>query len=236
MKTRLDNRIIDLRTKSKQAIFKLSAGICKLFRDYLSGQSFTEIHTPKLIGGSSEGGANVFKFKYFNRDACLAQSPQLYKQMCVMSDFQGVFEIGPVFRAEKARTHRHLSEFTGLDMEMAIYDSYFELMDFLGEMFNYIFSGIYQNHKQELAVIKESFPTQDFVWKSPVLKFTFEEVCGFLKEKGIDQSPHEDFSTEVEKKAGDIIKEKFGSDFYFIHRYPISARPFYTMLCPDDPR
>lgn len=99
MKTRLDNRVIDLRTTAKQAIFRLESGVCQIFREYHTQHGFTEIHTPKLLGGSSEGGANVFSLKYFGKNACLAQSPQLYKQMCVMGDFQRVFEIGPVFRA-----------------------------------------------------------------------------------------------------------------------------------------
>ena len=99
MKTRLDNRVIDLRTQAKQAIFKVSSGVCQLFREFLLKEDFVEIHTPKLIGGSSEGGSNVFNLDYFGTKACLAQTPQLYKQMCVMADFQRVFEIGPVFRA-----------------------------------------------------------------------------------------------------------------------------------------
>lgn len=108
MKTRLDNRVIDLRTPAKHAIFRVTSGLCQIFREFLLEKDFVEIHTPKLIGGSSEGGANVFGFNYFNRKACLAQSPQLYKQMCVMGDFQRVFEIGPVFRAENSFTHRHM--------------------------------------------------------------------------------------------------------------------------------
>ena len=99
MKTRLDNRVIDLRTTAKQAIFRISSGVCQLFREYLTNNDFVEIHTPKLIAGSSEDGANVFALQYFGKKSCLAQSPQLYKQMCVMGDFQRVFEIGPVFRA-----------------------------------------------------------------------------------------------------------------------------------------
>ena len=103
---------------------------------------FVEIHTPKLIAGSSEGGANVFSLTYFGRKACLAQSPQLYKQMCVMGDFQRVFEIGPVFRAENSFTHRHMCEFVGLDIEMAIKEHYFEILDFFGELFPFIFKGL----------------------------------------------------------------------------------------------
>lgn len=142
MKTRLDNRVIDLRTTAKQAIFRVSSGVCQLFREFLINNDFVEIHTPKLIAGSSEGGANVFSLTYFGRKACLAQSPQLYKQMCVMGDFQRVFEIGPVFRAENSFTHRHMCEFVGLDIEMAIKEHYFEILDFFGELFPFIFKGL----------------------------------------------------------------------------------------------
>jgi len=108
--TRLDNRILDLRVLSNQAIFRLSSGVGQLFRDYLFKLGFVEFHTPKLVGAASEGGANVFKVTYFNKDAFLAQSPQLYKQMLVVGGFERVMEIGPVFRAENSQTHRHMTE------------------------------------------------------------------------------------------------------------------------------
>lgn len=234
MQTRLNNRIIDLRTQSKQAIFILSSGICQLFREFLYSNQFVEIHTPKLIGGASEGGANVFKLKYFGKDACLAQSPQLYKQMCVMSDMKRVFEIGPVFRAENSLTHRHMCEFTGLDLEMTINEHYFELMDFMADLFIFIFEGIEKRYSAEIKTIDNQYPFEPFVCKKPVLKLTFEEACAILKENGIDQSVHEDFSTEIEKKLGVCVKAKHGTDFYMVHRYPISARPFYTMVCKDN--
>ena len=98
-KTRLDNRIIDLRITSNQAVFRLQAGVCHLFREYLMKEGFIEIHSPKLIQGASETGATVFKLKYFDKNACLAQSPQFFKQMAVCCDFERVFEVAPVFRA-----------------------------------------------------------------------------------------------------------------------------------------
>lgn len=104
----------------------MQAGVCQHFRASLRRMAFQEIHSPKLIGGSSEGGAEVFRFEYFGSPACLAQSPQLYKQMAICADFGRVFEIGPVFRAEKALTHRHMTEFTGLDFEMEIMEHYSE--------------------------------------------------------------------------------------------------------------
>lgn len=124
---RLDNRVLDLRTPTNQAIFKVQSGVCQLFREYFLKNGFQEIHTPKIIGCASEGGANVFKLKYFETWAFLAQSPQLYKQMAICSDMTRVFETGPVFRAENSNTHRHMTEFTGLDFEMAFNEHYHEV-------------------------------------------------------------------------------------------------------------
>ena len=104
--TRLDHRILDLRTPTNQAIYRIEAGVCQLFRESLTAQGFVEIHTPKIISAASEGGANVFKVSYFKGSAYLAQSPQLYKQMAIASDFGKVFTVGAVFRAEDSNTHR----------------------------------------------------------------------------------------------------------------------------------
>merc|ERR1712086_304929 len=160
---RLNNRIIDLRVPTNQAIFKLQSGVCRLYREFMLKNGFMEIHTPKLIGGASEGGANVFALKYFGQDACLAQSPQLYKQMALCADFERVFEIGPVFRAEDSNTNRHLCEFTGLDMEMTIKEHYFEVLDMLADLLVFLFNGIETRYKQELEVIGQQYPFEPFV-------------------------------------------------------------------------
>ena len=111
---------VDLRAPANNAILRVQSMICQLFRESLYSEGFVEIHTPKLIAGESESGAGVFTTDYFGQTACLAQSPQLYKQMAISSDLTRVFEIGPVFRAENSHTRRHLCEFTGLDLEMAV--------------------------------------------------------------------------------------------------------------------
>lgn len=206
LKTRLDNRVIDLRTVAKQAIFRLSSGVCQLFREFLNQNDFIEIHTPKLIGGTSEGGANVFRLKYFGKEACLAQSPQLYKQMCIMADFDRVYEIAPVFRAENSFTHRHMCEFVGLDIEMAIKEHYMELLEFLGDLFSFIFTGLETRYAKELKAINEQFEFEPFKNKNPVVKLTFEEGVNLLKENGIDWKVNEDLTTKVEKQLGEIGK------------------------------
>lgn len=140
--TRLDNRVLDLRTPANQAIFRLEAGVCKLFRDILASKGFVEIHTPKIISAASEGGANVFTVSYFKESAYLAQSPQLYKQMAIAADFDRVFTVGAVFRAEDSNTHRHLTEFVGLDLEMAFKYHYHEVLFTIGNTFTDIFKGL----------------------------------------------------------------------------------------------
>lgn len=146
---------------------------------------FTEIHSPKMIGGASEGGSNVFQFKYFGQDACLAQSPQLYKQMALCADMDRVFEIGPVFRAEDSNTNRHLCEFTGLDMEMTIKEHYFEVLDVLGNMFVYIFENLEKRFRKELDTIKAQYPFEDFKCKYPVVKLHYKDGVKMLHEAGV---------------------------------------------------
>jgi aspartyl/asparaginyl-tRNA synthetase len=187
-----------------------------------------------MIGGASEGGSNVFTFKYFGQEACLAQSPQLYKQMALCGDFDRVFEIGPVFRAEDSNTNRHLCEFTGLDMEMTIKEHYFEVLDMLGNLLISIFKGLEKNYKAELDVIKQQYPFEDFVCKSPIVKINFKEGVKMLHEAGVKQGALEDLSTETEKALGKLVKDKYETDFYMLYGYPAAARPFYTMLDPHD--
>lgn len=236
LKTRLDNRVIDLRTKANHAIMRVQSGVCQLFREFLYQEGFIEIHTPKLISGTSEGGANVFKMKYFDREACLAQSPQLYKQMCIMADFDRVFEVGPVFRAENSFTHRHMCEFTGLDIEMAIKENYYEIFDLIGELFAHIFEGLEKRFAKELETINVQFPFDAFKYRRPVVKLTFQEGIELLAKNGVEWPPMEDLDTATERKLGELVKKEYDTDFYILHRYPVTARPFYTMLCKDDPR
>jgi aspartyl-tRNA synthetase len=110
LKTRLDNRVLDLQTETSQAITWISSGVAELFAEYMIKSGSRWIFTPKLVGAATEGGSGVFEVKYFKRNAYLAQSPQLYKQMCIAGDMENVFEIAPVFRAEESNTHRHMTE------------------------------------------------------------------------------------------------------------------------------
>ena len=232
---RLDVRWLDLRTPANQAIMRISSGVCTLFREYLLREGFVEIQTPKILGGASEGGSSVFTLKYFGDDACLAQSPQLYKQMAAAcSDLERVFEIGPVFRAENSNTHRHLCEFHGLDLEMAINEHYFEVLDVFSALFIYIFDGLNARFRPEIEAVRAQHPFEDLQYTRPSLRITYAEGVAMLRASGVAIGDGDDFSTAQERALGAIIKEKYGTDFFMMDRYPAAIRPFYTMPCPDD--
>lgn len=241
-RTRLSNRIIDLRTTTSQSIFRIQSGIGNLFRSTLDAQGFLEIHSPKLQGAATESGASVFKVNYFGRNAFLAQSPQLAKQMAIASDFERVYEIGAVFRAENSNTHRHLTEFTGLDLEMAIEEHYHEMLDVIDNTLKAIFKGIYTTYRREVDVIKEQFPSEDLVWleKTPIIPFKdavqMLTDSGWLNEEGEPVSPLEDLGTRDEIRVGELVKQHYGTDYYVLDKFPRSARPFYTMPDSEDPR
>lgn len=183
---RLDHRWMDLRTPANNSIMRIQSAICQLFREYLYSQNFVEIHTPKLIGGESESGAGVFTTDYFGKTACLAQSPQLYKQMAISSDLPRVFEIGPVFRAENSNTRRHLCEFTGLDLEMAIDDHYMETLEIVHNMFKHIFTGLEERHAKELEVIRTQYFSEPVEFTDEPCVLHWEEAMDILTEKGFD--------------------------------------------------
>ena len=241
-RTRLNNRILDLRTAPSKAIFRINSGVCNLFRSALDSQGFIEIHTPKLQGEATESGSSVFQLDYFGRPAFLAQSPQLAKQMCIAADFEKVYEIGPVFRAENSNTHRHLTEYTGLDLEMAIEEHYHEALEMIDETLKHIFKGIYERYRPELEAVKRHFPHGDLVWLEETPRLSFKEGVqmltdsGWRNENGEPPSPYEDLHTRDEIRLGELVKEKYHTDYYILDKFPVSARPFYTMPDPDDPQ
>ncbi|KAL6302172.1 aspartyl-tRNA synthetase [Sparassis latifolia] len=236
--TRLNNRVVDLRTQTNQAVFKLQHAISHLFREYLDERGFIEIHSPKLQGAATESGATVFKVGYFKGTAFLAQSPQLSKQMAIAADFERVYEIGPVFRAEDSNTHRHMTEFTGLDLEMAIEEHYHEVMEMLDGLFIYMFSALRQRYAPEIAAVHRQFPAEEFKWREGpegTLRLSFKEAVDLLVEDGVLRETLDDINTENEKRLGRIVRAKYDTDYYIIDKFPMALRPFYTMPDPDDP-
>ena len=221
--TRLDNRFIDLRKQEKQAIFKIRNIVIAAVHDYLRSEGFVEVHTPNIIASSSEGGTDVFKLKYFEKDAFLAQSPQLYKQMLMATGLDRVYEIAWYFRAEEHNTRRHLNESTAVDLEMAFINDEEDVMKVLEGL-------VYNMHKradkckEELDILGRKIVLP----RLPFKRITYDDVIKKLSKKGYKIIWGGDIGTEEEKLLGEIMK-KDGYDFYFIVGYPLEAKPFYTM-------
>ncbi len=234
-KHRLDFRWLDLRGQTNQYIFILRSKMEESIRLELSKRKFIEIHTPKIIKGSSEGGSEVFKLDYHEQKACLAQSPQLCKQMVVNSGFEKVFEFGPIFRAEKASSYRHLCEFTGFDMEFVIkpIESHIEI---IGTVWAILYNAVLHFERimsNEIENVLDKTKTLKLVFPEKPLVLNFKQGVELLRERGFVQDGEKDIGSVNEKHLGNIIKEKYGSDVYVLAEYPESTRPFYTMLCED---
>lgn len=231
LEAKLEYRPISLRNIRERAIFKIQEGIVRAFRDYLYSQGFTEIRTPKIVAGNAEGGANVFKLVYFGRKAFLAQSPQFYKQTMV-GVYDRVFETGPVFRAEKHNTGRHLNEYTSLDFEMGYIDGFEDVMAMETGFLIYLFDFLREKYARELSLLDVSLPVID---KIPAVRFDIAKQLVAEKYDYKIRDPY-DLQPEEEQLIGRYFKEEYDSDFVFVTHYPSKKRPFYAMDDPQDPK
>ncbi|KEZ39226.1 Aspartate--tRNA ligase, cytoplasmic [Scedosporium apiospermum] len=242
MSTHLNNPAMHKRAPVQQAIADVRMTVRKLFSDYLESKGFVQFEPPCLIGASSEGGANVFSMPYFDKAAFLAQSPQFYKQFEIAGGRKRVYCIGPVFRAENSNTPRHMTEFTGLDLEMEIEDHYHEVLHMLEGVLLYIFRGLEEKCAKQIELIRTVYPSEDFLLPEPgkEVRLTFAEGQKLLREEGPEEfrnvSDDEDMSTPQEKALGALIREKYKTDFYVLDKFPESARPFYTIEDPENPK
>jgi nondiscriminating aspartyl-tRNA synthetase len=230
--TLLDNRAISLRHPKVQAIFKLYDILLKGYETVMREEGFTEVKTPKILGAATEGGANFFKVKYFDKEATLAQSPQFYKQIMV-GVFERVFEIGSTFRAEPHFTTRHVNEYISLDAEMGFIKDFYDVSDMLNKILKKVFLMIEKEGKPYLDMYNvkiSEVPDQ-------IPRVKLADIRKIVKEKYNYSIPEEtDIDPEGEKLAGKYAKEKFNSDFIFITHYPWSEKPFYTMPSEEDPK
>ena len=231
LEARLDRRPIALRNIKERAKFKIQEGLVRGFRDFLYEQGFTEIHTPKIGAKGAEGGSNLFRMDYFHRPAVLAQSPQFYKQMMV-GVFGRVFETGPVFRAEKHNTKRHLNEYTSLDLEMGFIDGYEDIMAMETGFLQYAMSLLAKDYEKELKLTGAILPETD---KIPSVRF---DEAKEMVQKKYDRRMKNPFDLEPEEEVliSRLFKEEYGADFVFVTHYPSKKRPFYAMDDPADPR
>ena len=230
LSTKLDYRPVTLRNPKERAIFKLQEGIQRGFREFLSKEGFTEIHSPKINFAGAEGGTNVFKLDYFGKQVYLAQSPQLYKQAMV-AVYERVFEIAPVFRAEHHDTSRHLNEYISMDFEMGFLESFEDIMQMETGVLKYIMNLLKTEYQNEVELLHIDIPE---ITEIPVLKF-MEAKEIIMKKFKYQPSDMKDFDPEEEQILGKYEKKQFNSDFIFITHYPSKKRPFYTMDDPEDP-
>ncbi len=221
---RINHRYIDLRMSEQKAIFVIRSQVYKATVDFFSKQKFINITTPKIVNCGVESGAELFKLDYFGKPAYLSQSPQIYKQMMIVSGFEKVYEIGSVFRAEKSNTTRHTTEFTGIDFEIAYIKNYKDILKITEKLLKHIIKHVNKNCQKELEILNVKIKEPK---KMPVIKMSKLKIL--LKEKGKILSKEEDLDTEAEKLSYEIAKEKFDSEFLFVTEYPFESRPFYHM-------
>jgi aspartyl-tRNA synthetase len=229
---RLDYRWIDLRTPKNQLMMKVGTLIGQQLRNYCIDKGLKEIQGPRIISAASEGGANVFEVKYFENKAYLAQSPQFHKQMGIAADLEGVFNMGPIFRAEKSFTTRHLTEYTSFDVELGYIDSYKDVAKFEEQLLKKVLQEVKEKYGEE---IKEKFEVEIKVPQKDFPMITVAQAKEKLAKENIPSKSPGDFSPEEEKEIGRIIEEETGSEFFFMIDYPHAKRAFYHMKNPQDP-
>lgn len=227
LETLLDNRNIVLRNEKIRAIFRIYAELIAAYGEVMRKNNFVEIKTPKIVNSATEGGANFFKIKYFDRDAYLAQSPQFYKQAGV-GIFEKVFEIGSVFRAEPHYTTRHVNEYIGLDAEMGFIDSFEDVMNELEKVMAGVMHLIKKNCKEDLKKFGAKIAPISAI---PRIKLT--EALEILEKEYGKKMETVDIDNEGEKLIGEWAKKTYHSDFIFITHYPTALRPFYSMPSAD---
>ncbi|MBQ6835781.1 MAG: aspartate--tRNA(Asn) ligase [Clostridia bacterium] len=221
--TMLDYRPITLRNEKETTIFRLQHGLTRGIREFLDNNGFTEIHSPKIVQSGAEGGANIFSLEYFGKKAYLAQSPQFYKQQ-MTAVFGRVYEIAPVFRAEKHSTSRHLNEYISVDIEMGYIENYIEIMETECAMLSHSFDFLKTYYSDELELLEVTLPDASSI---PVISFhDARELISRTFSR--PQKERNDFEPEEEKLLSKIIFEMTGSEFVFVTHYPSAKRPFYA--------
>ena len=220
--TRLDSRFLDLRKPSISAIFKIKSTMLHSVRVFLEKNGYLEINTPKLVASATEGGTELFPITYFEREAFLGQSPQLYKQIMMSSGFDRVYEIAPIFRAEEHDTLRHLNEVISIDVESSFMDQN-DVMNVLEKLVVQTITDVTENCEEELNVLGRDLKVPE----TPFEKIDYDELIDMVNSKGVPIEHGEDLSRAAEKAMGEIM-----DGYYFITGWPTAIKPFYVL--PDE--
>lgn len=224
--TRLDNRYLDARRPKVAAIFRIRSEVTHAISDYFYKNGFINITTSKIVAAATEGGTELFPIAYFEKEAFLNQSPQLYKQMMMGAGFEKVFEIGPIFRAEEHNTTKHLNEATSIDVEVSFAD-HNDVMALLEKVINVAYNAVEENCQPQLEILgtKLQMPSKTF----PKLPYAdaIDIAAGKIDE---DIKYGDDLSSNAERAIGSEMGEH-----YFITDWPRSIKPFYAMPYEDRP-
>jgi aspartyl-tRNA synthetase len=230
---RLDNRFLDLRKPKNLLIFQIETEVLMAMRDFCIKNGFLELCSPKLQSAAAESGAEMFSVDYFGKKAYLAQSPQFYKQMAMLSGFEKVFEIAPVFRANPSHTTRHDTEFTMVDIEVGFINSVEDIMKLEEKWIQYILKQVKEKFGKR---IKEVFNVDVNVPKIPFPRITMDEAHKIVRSAGIKVDDESDLDSEGEKILGEYALKKLNHEFVFLTGFPWKVRPFYHMKSEDNPK
>lgn len=223
--TLFEYRVLNIRNLQEQKIFKIRGSLTRAIREFLDEHDFTEIDTPKLLAGATEGGAEVFKLDYFGKEATLAQSPQFYKQIMVGA-FERVYEIGHSYRAEPSATTRHLTELTMLDLEMGFVSGHDEVLDMVADMTQHVLKTVYDKHAADLKSLQA--PDLKLPEDGKVPRFTIAEIHDmYTKATGTDTTAEKDLIPDEERWISDYARKQLNSDLVFATEFPIAAAKFY---------
>lgn len=223
--TRLDHRFMDLRRPRVQAIFRIRHQVMQSIREYLSSEGFIEVHTPKIVSTATEGGTELFPISYFEKEAFLNQSPQLYKQVLMGAGFEKVFEIGPIFRAEEHNTTRHLNEAISIDIEMSFTDH-----EGVMKVLENLVAKAYEDVAEKCQKYLERLEIAIEVPETPFERITYDEALEIAAKKGEEIPWGEDLTTTALRHVGNEI-----GGLYFIVDWPTESKPFYAMPYSDRP-
>jgi len=232
LKTRLDARVLDLRKPENLAIFKIQAKIIEGMQNFLNKNGFIQVYTPSLLGGSSEGGADLFEVSYFGQKAFLRQDPQLHRELLIAAGFDKIYDIGPSWRAEKSHTTHHLCEHRTCAPEMAFIRDETETIKLEENLIVNTINHVIKNCEEELKILKIELGLP----KQPFPELRFPEIYHILKDLGVILHPGQDVHKEAENLLARHVKEEYGNDFFFINRFPFVAKPFYVMRVGEEPK
>ncbi len=226
-----ENKIINMRNTTEQGIWKVQAGVGDAIREFLKSQDFTEFHSPKLLAGSTEGGAEVFRLDYFGKEATLAQSAQFYKQILVGS-LERVFEFGATYRAEPSTTSRHMTEFVTVDVEMGFISKFSDVTNLLSYLINYVSDKVWERYETELLALKAVKPTLTKIFPEITMKDLHEL---YFKETGEDFRKEKDPTPSEERFISEYSAKHWKSEAVYITEFPASEMKFYHFRSEKNP-